>query len=200
MSERLKELLDKINQEGVKQAEERARAIEAKAKDEAKRIIGNAKAEAQKIAEKAHDDAKKIKESTETTLKQAARDLVLSLKEEIKNILNKLISIEIKKAMSTEEIKAILENLILKYIEKNGKSSDLKILLNKDDLERLRDTFILKLQEKIKSGIEFSPSGNINTGFSVSFDKGRSFFDFSDEGIKEAFSAFLNQELAGLLK
>ncbi|MFH1478802.1 MAG: hypothetical protein ABIG92_03375 [Candidatus Omnitrophota bacterium] len=74
------------------------------------------------------------------------------------------------------------------------------MLLKKDDLEALKDIFSSKLKEKIKDGIEFKPSSSINAGFSISFDKGRSFFDFTDEGLKEALSAYLSKELSNILK
>lgn len=200
MAERLKELLEKINQEGIQRSEENKLAIESKAQSDAKKIIEDAKKEAQKIIENTKAQAKKTKESSEAAIKQAGRDLMLSLKDEIRKILNKIIAAETKKAMSSDEIADILGDLIEKYIEKDGKSSDIKILLKKDDLEKLNTTFISKLKESLKSGIEFKPSANINAGFSISFDKGKSFFDFTDEGLQEALGVYLNPELSKLLK
>lgn len=200
MPEKLKELLEKINEEGVKRAEETARAIESKARHEAEKIIRDAKAHAEKIVEDANINAKKAHEASEAALKHSARDLTLSLKDEIRKIFNKIVAIETEKAVSGENLKDILQGLIETYVEKNGKSSDIKVLLNKEDLEKLKKTFIAKLQEKLRDGIEFKPSPNINTGFSISFDKGRSYFDFTDEGLREALCAYLNPELAKLLK
>jgi len=151
MSEKLKGLLEKINQEGVIQAEEKASAIESKAKSDADRIVQNAKAEAQSIVEDARDAAKKTKESTETALKQASRDLVLALKDEIKKILNKIVAAETAKTMSGKDMTDILGRLIEGYVEKDGKSSDVKVLLEKEDLEKLKGTFISKLKQGLKA-------------------------------------------------
>jgi vacuolar-type H+-ATPase subunit E/Vma4 len=74
------------------------------------------------------------------------------------------------------------------------------VLVKKEDLEKIKNTFVSKLKDKVKAGVEFRPSQNINAGFSISFDKGRSYFDFSDEGLLEALSAYLNPELAKLIK
>lgn len=200
MAEKLKELLEKINREGVKQAEEKARAIELKAKDDAEKIIEGAKGEAQKIIEEAKAEAKKREETTEITLKQAFRDLILSLKDELRKIFDKIISASTTKAISHEDMAVILENLIEKFIEKDGKSSDIKVLLKNEDIEKLKDTFILKLKENLKDGMEFKPSPDINAGFFISFDKGKSFFDFTDEGLTEALCTYLNPELAKLIK
>ncbi|MFC1667426.1 hypothetical protein ACFL0P_06160 [Candidatus Omnitrophota bacterium] len=200
MSEKLKELLEKINQEGVKQAEEKARTIESKANADTQKILRDAKNEAQNIIKQAKSDAEKTKKSSEMALRQASRDLMLSLKDEVRKIFDKIIGANTSKAMSPEYIALILEKLIEGYIKSNGETSDIKVLLKKEDLEKLRGTFIARLKEKVKEGIEFKPSPNINAGFSISFDKGKSFFDFTDEGLKEALSVYLNPEVAKILK
>jgi hypothetical protein len=49
-------------------------------------------------------------------------------------------------------------------------------------------------------GIQFKFSKDIKVGFIISFDKGKSFFDFTDEGFQEALGVYLKPELASLLK
>ncbi|MFH1478801.1 MAG: hypothetical protein ABIG92_03370 [Candidatus Omnitrophota bacterium] len=117
MSEKLKELLDKINREGIEKGEENARSIEEKAKKEASKLIQDAKLKAKNIIEEAESTAKKTVESGELTLKQAYRDLVLSLKEEIRNILNKVISVEASRSLSKDKLVNIIESLIENFIK-----------------------------------------------------------------------------------
>lgn len=199
MSENLKGLLEKINQEGIKSAEEKARVIEDKAGKDAEKILGDARKLADEIIRKAKAEAEKTKASANLSVKQASRDLLLGLKEDIRKTLNKIIAGEINQALSNEEIAGILADLIDKYVEKNGKANDIKVLVKKEDLEKIKNTFVSKLKDKVKAGVEFRPSQNINAGFSISFDKGKSYFDFSDEGLLEALSAYLNPELAKLI-
>ena len=200
MPENLKDLLEKINQEGIKAAEEKDRVIEDKAGKDAEKILGDARKLADEIILKAKTEAEKTKASANLSVKQASRDFLLGLKEDIRKTLNKIIAGEINKALSHEEIAGILAGLIDKYTEKNGKAGDIKVLVKKEDLEKIKDTFMSKLKDKVKAGVEFRPSPNINAGFSISFDKGKSYFDFSDEGLLEALSAYLNPELAKLIK
>jgi len=200
MSEKLKALLEKINQEGVQQAEENARAIESKAKTDAEKIVQDARSQAEKIISDATESATKTKFSGEIALKQASRDLILALKDEIKKIFNKVVSGETVKVMSQKNMADILDGLIKSYVSKDGKTSDIKVLLKKEDLDNLKKTFISKLKDSLKKGIEFKPSPTINAGFSISFDRGKSFFDFTDEGLTEVLCAYLNPELARLLK
>lgn len=200
MPENLKGLLEKINQEGIKSAEEKAMVIEDKARLDAEKILKDAKKLADEIVEKAKTEADKTRISAELSVKQASRDLLLGLKEDIRKMLNKVIAAEIDKAMSGDETAKILAGLIERYIDKDGQSGDIKVLVKKEDLEKIRGAFMAKLKDRVKSGVEFRPSENINAGFSISFDKGKSYFDFSDEGLVEALRAYLNPELAKLIK
>ena len=200
MSENLKGLLEKINQEGIRSAEEKAKAIEDKAKKDAEKILGDAKKLADEIIQEAKAEAEKTKVSANLSVKQASRDLLLGLKEDIKKTLNKIVAGELNKALSSEETAEILASLISNYLEKNGKIEDIKVLVKKEDLEKIKNTFISKLKDKVKAGVEFRPSQNINAGFSISFDKGKSYFDFSDEGLLETLCVYLNPELAKIIK
>ena len=199
MSENLKGLLEKINQEGIKSAEGKARAIEDKTRIDAEKILIDAKKLADEIIQKAKLEAEKTRISANLSVKQASRDLLLALKEDIRKMLNKIIEGEINKALSNEEMAGILAGLIDKYTEKNGKADDIKVLVKKEDLEKIKNTLISKLKDKVKSGVEFRPSPNINAGFSISFDKGKSYFDFSDEGLLETLCVYLNPELARII-
>ncbi|MBU2540333.1 MAG: hypothetical protein KJ593_00355 [Candidatus Omnitrophica bacterium] len=200
MTEKLKDLLEKINEEGVKQAEEAARRIESKAEDDAEKILRDAKSQAEAIIDDARSHARKVKEAGELALKQSGRNLMLSLKEEIRSLLNKIIGAETAKIMSAVDLEAILEKLIINFAKEKGETSDIKVLLKQEDLAKLKKTFILRLKERLKEPIEFRPAANINTGFSISFDKGKSFFDFTDEGLAEAIRNYLNPELARIFK
>jgi len=200
MSENLKGLLEKINQEGIRSAEEKAKAIEDKAKKDAEKILGDAKKLADEIIQEAKAEAEKTKVSANLSVKQASRDLLLGLTEDIRKTLNKIVAGELNKALSSEETAGILASLISNYLEKNGKIEDIRVLVNKVDLEKIKNTFISKLKDKVKAGVEFRPSQNINAGFSISFDKGKSYFDFSDEGLLETLCVYLNPELAKIIK
>ena len=199
MSENLKGLLEKINQEGIKSAEKKAGEIEDKARLDAEKILSAARKLAGEIVQKAKAEAEKIQVNAELILKQASRDLLLSLKEDIRKMLNKIIAGEIEKALSNEEIAGILAGLIDKYAENNGQADDIKVLVKKEDLEKIKNSFMSKLKDRVKAGVEFKPSPNINAGFSISFDKGKLYFDFSDEGLLETLCAYLNPELARII-
>ena len=200
MSEQLKNLLNKIKSEGIQAAEDRAREIESDAQKEAENIVGEAKKQAKKIIGDAKADTQKMKKSGEASLKQASRDLMLSVKNEIKKVFDKIIIAEVDNSLNTKELTSILNKLIEKYAQKNAQNSDIKVLLNKEDLKKLEDTFIAKLKTKFKEKIEFKPASDVNAGFVISFDKGSSYYEFTDEALAECLSSYLNEKLSELLK
>ncbi|MBM3247824.1 MAG: hypothetical protein FJZ10_00130 [Candidatus Omnitrophica bacterium] len=200
MPEQLKDLLDKIKNEGIKAAEDKARQIESEAKKNADRIVSEAKRQAQDMIDGAKQEAEKLKESGEASLQQAARNLLLSVKNEIKLLFEKVISAKVSGVLSDRQLGSIISKVIEKYIERKAPVVDIKVLLRKSDLDKLKNTFISGLKTKLKEKIEFKPVPDIKAGFLISFDKGKSFYEFTDEALTESLSAYLSQELAKLLE
>jgi V/A-type H+-transporting ATPase subunit E len=199
MPENLKGLLEKIHQEGIKSAEEKGRAIETQAQRGAEKIIEDARKEASRIIEDARSSAEKMKLAGEVALKHAGRDIILSVKKELGKMLDKIARVDISKALTGDELVRILGGMIEAYAAKEGMASDIRVLVKKDDLEKLKHSFAAKLKDKIKDGIELKPSSHIKAGFAISFDQGKSFYDFSEESIVQALRIFLDEELAKLL-
>ena len=83
MAEELKNLIEKIHQEGVKAAEDKASDIENEAKRQAKAIVERAEKEAKDVIAEAKGKIAEMEGSGKVSLKQAGRDLLLSLRKEI---------------------------------------------------------------------------------------------------------------------
>ena len=87
MAEDIQGLIEKINQEGVKSAEDNARRIKEQALLEAEGIVAKAKAQAQGLLSEAKDAISKLEEKEKTLLSQAGRDMLLVLRKEINDML-----------------------------------------------------------------------------------------------------------------
>ena len=68
------------------------------------------------------------------------------------------------------------------------------------DLKKLKEGFLAKLKDQVKHPIQFQLAQDFGYGFTISFDNGRSCFDFTDKSLAEFLSQYLNQELSLLLK
>jgi len=198
MAEDIKTLIEKINEEGVKAAQEKAKEIEGRAKDVAAEILEKARLEAERITEEAKDRASKMQEKEKALLAQAGRDLLLSLRQEINAMLEKLIINEARSALTPEHLFKIL-NSIIQGLPRQEKA-EIVISLNKDDLAALSSGLLEKLKDAVKKEIILKPVESIGGGFLISFDAGKSQFDFSDKALAEYIGTFLKPKLKDILQ
>jgi V/A-type H+-transporting ATPase subunit E len=198
MAEEIKNLIEKIQQEGVQIAEEKAREIENQTRQKADEILGKAKKDAQDLIAEAKEKIAKTEDASKSSLKQTARDLILSLKKELNAMLNKLILSKVKETLTPEEMAKIITALIKDHKGKN--KEEIIISLKKEDLHKLEKGLLSELSDEIKKGITLKPSDEISNGFIISFDAGKSHFDFSDEALAEYIGLYLKPKLAELLK
>lgn len=196
--EEIKELIAKIQEEGVRQAQEKARKIEEEAKGASSDIVHKAKTEADKIIKEAKENCAQMHLATQNSLKQAGRDLILSLKKEINSILGKILAQQIRHALTPEELSKIIANLVKQQAQKEA--GPVEILLSEEDLKKFEDGLIDKLKNEIKKSIVLKPSEDVLAGFVISYDGGKSYFDFTDKALAEYISDYLKPQLAEILK
>ena len=198
MAEDIKNLIEKIQQEGIKIAEDKAKEIEARARKEAGRILQEAQDKAEKLSSDANERISKMQEKQKTLLAQAGRDLLLVLRKEINASLDKLVGLEVKNTLTPDLLTKIISELIKGY---SGKSEgQIAVSLRKEDLELLEKGLLHKLQEEVKKGLTLKAGDDIQAGFVISYDGGKSQCDFSDKALAEYIGAYLKPKLAELLK
>lgn len=198
MAEEIKNLIEKIQQEGVKIAEDKAREIEVRAHKEAERILQEAKDKAEKLSSDANERLSKMQEKQKTLLAQAGRDLLLVLRKEINVVLDKLIRLEVKNTLTPEMLTRILVELIKNHSQKE--QGRIVVSLNREDLGLLENSLLHKLQEEVKKGISLKAEDDLRGGFAISYDAGKSQYDFSDKALAEYIGSYLKPKLAELFK
>ncbi len=198
MAEEIKDLIAKIQQEGISAAEKQAARIKAEADSQAQKIIAEAKIQAEKIIAQANSEAKKLGESTNASLKQAGRDLLISLRKEINAMLDRLVKLNIHQALSVEELTRIIRELIKNAPLSLG--SQIVISLAQKDKDKLEKGFLKQLAEETKKKIILNAADEIDSGFIISFDSGKSTFDFSNQALTEYIASSLRPELNKILK
>ena len=200
MSQQVQGLIDKIKAEGLQAADQKAREIEEQAKRKAQGILNEANQRARDLLQEAGEEIQKKQEASRTALQQASRDTLLSLKKEIQKLLQKIIAAQVADALTPQRLAEIIGHVSQKAVDEKLTASGIEVALSPKDLRELRDGFIAKFQKQLKQPVEFKPSEDIGKGFTISFDQGKSSFDFSQEALAEYLSIYLNEELAALLK
>ncbi len=198
MAEDIKTLIEKINQEGIAVAQEKARDIENQARKETERILEKAKREADSMFTDAKEQISKMHEKEKALLAQAGRDLLLTLRQEINAMLEKLIVRELHDALTPEHLFKILSNVTKSSCAQE--ETGIIVSLNKEDLKSLEGSLLAKLKTEAKKEIILRPSESIQGGFIISFDAGQSQFDFSDKALAEYIGTFLKPKLKEILE
>lgn len=196
MTEEIKDLISKIKNEGIKAAKERSSEIELEAQALAEKIVKDAKAKAEKIIQDAEREANQYKSSTQALLKQSGRDMVLSLKKEITSMLDAVIKKDVRALLPPEEVLKIIHTLIKSSTQKEG----IVVTVKREDFKKIHDGLLAELKEEMKKGIMLKPSDEISSGFTISYDAGKSLFDFSEEALAGYISVYLKPELNEILK
>jgi len=197
MDVQLKELIEKIKTDGVKNAEDKAAEIIRNAEIKSAEIIDNANKEAQAIKESGKAEAVRSEQSGKEALKQAGRDLLLDVRSQMGDIYSGLLKAGTEESLSgkalTEGIASIIKNW-------KGELEDLSVLISESQLAEIEKELKSKLAKEIKSGLEIKPYKGATAGFRVSEKDGKAFFDFTDEVLADFLSRYLNASLSETLK
>jgi len=197
MAEQLKDLIEKIQDEGIRAAESKAKEILAKAESDAAGIIQKAKKDAQKLISQAKQEAVRREDATSAVLKQAGRDFLLSLRQEIADTLKRIILTDVRQGLSAEEMTKIIAKLIEGYEKAGGK---IMISVSDSDLAKIKKLLMLKLKGQVKKGVTLRGAEEISGGFIISYDENKSHFDFTDKALTEYLASNLEPSLQDILK
>ena len=198
MAEEIRELIEKIRSEGVRAGEDKAKAIELDALEKARRIIADAETEAKRILRETRESISRSEESSRSSLRQAARDVIIGLKKEILALLNKITLSHVHKTLTIEETGKLIAHLLKECKAKD--KGDVIISLKKEDAEKLAAVFMSELSDELKKNLVLKPSEDIRGGFTISYDHGKSYYDFTDKALAEYIGSYVRPKLSEILK
>jgi len=197
MDVQLKELIEKIKTDGVKNAEDKAAEIIRNAEIKSAEIIDNANKDAQKIKDAAKLEAERAEQSGKEALKQSGRDLILDVKSQLNDIFSALLKAGTAESLSG---KALIEGITSIITNWKGELEDLSVLVSEKQLAEIEKELKSKLAKEIKSGLEVRPYKSASVGFRVSEKDGKAFFDFTDEVLADFLARYLNTTLSEIIK
>ncbi len=192
MAEELQQLLEKIQRDGVDKANAEAAAIVAKAKAEADAIVKKAQEDAAAAEAKGKADAEAYAARAKETISQAARDTVLKVKQDVMELLKKLLLQNVTAALATEAVP--LAAAAVKELVTGSATAEIAAA------PKLVDALRAQLAQQAQSGVKVVADETTGTGFTVRLDNGRVEHDFTDAAISEALAQRLRADLAALLK
>lgn len=197
MGDDIQALLEKIQREGIDAAGVKAAEIEKEARQQAGRIIEQAKEQAASLLAQAQAQVRKEDMSSRACLAQAGRDLLLTLRSQIEKMLWQVCAGGIAQALDPEHTARLVADLITSTAA--GKEQ-VVVSLPERDFERVRGCLLGLLANSVKKGIVLKAQTDIKAGFRISFDEGRSQFDFSDAALADYLAHSAKPQLERILR
>jgi len=199
MEIQLQELIDKIKKDGIESASEEAARIKREAGEEAARIVAAAQKEAADIVSRGKADAERLEKAGKAALEQASRNLLLAFRVEVQTLLDKIVAQATASAYSENTLKTVLPELLKAWVTKGG-GDTINLLLSDGDLGKLKSWATGALAEELKKGVELKSERSLAAGFRIANKDGSAYYDFSADSVAELLSAYLNPQLAEILK
>ena len=188
----LNDLIQKIKSEGIQEAEKKSEEIVKEARITAAKILNEAWHNANAITEKAEEEVRRKERMSKTALEQAARDIILRIRESLTEIFDSLMKRDFQDLLSGKTLEAVLMKLIEGWQRDKSGDLNLELFLNESDRKTLLEGFLSRLQDEIRAGIELKVHPNIERGFRIGTKGSHVSYDFTDEGIAEVLSEYLN--------
>lgn len=199
MEVQLQELIDQIKKEGVEIAEAEAKAIIARANGDAEKIIAQAKIQADKILNDAKAETERMTKSSEDAIRQSGRNLLISFRESVSRELEAIIGKNVSAIYSSEELSGLIVNIVERWAN-NPDAEDITVILNTEDLNKLEETILAALKEKMLKGITLKANDNFDGGFRIAVNNGSAYYDCSAESVVNMLSNYLSPKVTDLLK
>ena len=193
MSDKLKELTDRLYAEGLSKGKQEGEQILANARAEADEIIAKAKAKAESISAKAEKDAEDLKAKVSTDIKMASTQTIAAIKQQAEAAITaKAITSPVKDAFADKDfVKGLIQTIAKAFNPKDAESKPLGVILPASLLKEMGDKYAWQLAKELGQGIEVSTSKGIAAGFKIGPKDGGYLISFTDED----FASILGQYL-----
>ncbi len=199
MEVQLQEIIEQIKKDGVTTAEAEAKVIIEAAKSEAEKIISDAQVKADKIIAGAKTETERLTKSSEDAIRQAGRNLLISFRESVTRELKAIVGENVTAVYSSDAFAGLIISVVESWANRPD-AEDIAVVLNTQDLNKLEDTLLAALKEKMLKGIALRVNDNFDGGFRIAVNNGSAYYDYSAEAVVDMLSNYLSPKVTELLK
>ena len=201
MTDKIKQITEKIYNEGILKANEDADRIIAEAKSEAEKLVENANLKKAEIIQEAKKQAEEIKTNTESEIKLATRQFLSNLKQQIAGLVTtKQLEAPITESFAdTDFIKKILLTMIQNWNANNQGEPNIKLLLPENDFQDFSDFIEKSTKNILNKGLEIQPDSKIKTGFRIGPKDGSYIISFTEKDFENYFKKYFKERTSNLL-
>jgi vacuolar-type H+-ATPase subunit H len=197
MEDKLRQLAEKLVNDGLVQAEAEQEKILAAAQAEAVRLVDTAKQEAASILQKAEKEAEKERVRVRSELQQLGRRTKEGLRADLRQLIHAQVLHTPLKVKFEQQLPAILTTVIQHlYRDEKGR---LDIRLPENTREELRKQLEQALQQLLDSAPKLGTDARIGSGFSIQRAGDKYVIDFTEADFEAVLSGLMSESLHKLL-
>lgn len=200
MDNKLKELTDRLYDDGLAKGRADAERLTENAKKEAAQIVADAKAEAEKIVKAAESKAADTLKNSLTEISLAGKEAVARIKNEIAETVT---SKAIDGCVSAASVDAKFIEEMLVEVAKNwhadSSPAELKAIIPASMEKEFDAKFAGSVSAVLGEGIEILCSDELKSGFKIGDKNGGYYISFTEESFNALLKSYLREKVAKLL-
>jgi len=198
MDVQLKELIEKIKNEGVGQAEAQAQTILKDAEAKARALLAEAEAKAEALVSQGKAEVARFQAAGKDALRQASRDMILALEKKILA----LFQAATREGVDAALVPGLVEKLALELAKAWSSKGEagVQVVLGGADAKKLGTALQASLAKTLGAGVEVVPSDRFAKGIKVSGKGSALTVDLSSSALADLLAEALQPALAEILR
>jgi V/A-type H+-transporting ATPase subunit E len=199
MDDKLKELTERIYQEGVERSRTEGQAMLERARQEAAGILEAARAEARAGLERAQAEADKLRERLLAETRLAAQQVLSGLRQNITDTLAASALREPLKRAFDDVV--FLQDLVREMTRhwENGSMIDARVLFAEAQREPVQEWLKVRIKDLLDRGLQVGFDGKFERGFRIGPKDGSYVISFTEQEFQELLLACLKTGTQELL-
>jgi V/A-type H+-transporting ATPase subunit E len=137
--------------------------------------------------------------SSEDAIRQAGRNLLISFRESVSRELETIVGENVAAVYSSDAFAELIISIVENWANKPD-AEDIAVILNTQDLNKLEETLLAVLKEKMLKGITLKANDNFDGGFRIAVNNGSAYYDYSAEAVVDMLLNYLSPKVTELLK
>jgi V/A-type H+-transporting ATPase subunit E len=197
---KLQELTDKLDNEGLSKGQQEAEIILNQAKIEAGKILSEAKSIAAEIEIAAKKQAAETKANAEAEVKLVGRQIIGEVKQAVENlILTKTVSFDVKHAFEDVAfVQSLIKTATERFSPHHSEKINLFMIVPEGQRQGVAEYLAAKVPS-VLSSLEISEDNRIKSGFKIGFRDEGYYISFTDEDFDNLFKTYLRPKVSELL-
>ena len=196
MANSIRELTEKIYNEGVAKANNEADLILANARKKAEEIVQGANQDKKEILHRATREAEEVSRKTHSEIRLAAQKLMSNLKQNIaETLISKQLNSLVEQAFDDEKfVQEMMMTVVQNWIKQEHENKALNLFVTPEDEVRIAGFFNSKLASELSQGVEIRPDPNIRNGFKIGPKNGNYVISFTEKDFENYFRNYLKEK------